>query len=188
MSLPLVSPPQLIAPDDVFGVALANRQINTHNDLARWVGVEHTVGASGAGEHHSVQIVKAVCTYIPPLYRAAPNNNPLRSDVEFVGPCVGFTQPPSWDRWTVAGADVYVLEFVTDGELIGFSHHACMDAAPTYTADQLQAVKARCELIDLTQNHQMRIIGGRVLLGSRAAIDKLKRGTIVAHVAVRGSR
>lgn len=185
MSLPLVNTPQLLSPDDVFGVALANRCVSRHNDHVAHLGVEHTVGASGAGEHASIQIARAVCVYTPPLFRTDGNTNPYRDSVAVAGGfCYGFDQAPTWSSWVVGGESIFVLEFVTAGELIGFSHHAFMDASPSYSADMLSVIKARCELVDLTRAGDTRIVGGRVWLGNRTAIDKFQQGMIVAHVAI----
>jgi hypothetical protein len=186
VALPLTSTPQLLAPDDVFGVALANRVINKHSDIVRHLGVEHTIGASGAGEHNSVQIARAVCVYTPPLYRTDGNTDPNVFDMVIAGPLsVGFLEPPRWTYHDWNGESLYAIEFVTEGALLGFSHHAFMDAAPTYTADMLSVIKARCELVDLThRSGSLGAGGGRVWLGNRTAINKFQKGMIVAHVAL----
>lgn len=210
MTLPLADSPWLLSPDDVFGYRLANVRLQRFADTREAIGVEHANGESGAGEHDSVQIVRAVHVFRMPkydplsdLFGATPSFEwGYSSDqaLNAYGPTVGWTIAPVLRHASVSEGGApetqYFIDCVPAGLLFGSGFCPVWDAVPAFDYAKMHTMLARRCVVDSTVGGTSSGagVGGvpiysrsralRIWLGNWNAIKDLKGGTIVAHVAV----
>lgn len=202
MTLPLGNSPWLLSPDDVLGYRLANARGTRLADTRECLDVEHTAGETGAGEHNTTQIARAVFVFRMPkfdptsdLFGVTAGQWGYGADIPLVayGPSAGWVLPPvlRHNRHSEGGTpeEFYFIDCVPNGDLLGLTFTPVFDSElPTWSYAEMHALIPRRSFVSSAVAPRSRTgaVGkaGRIFLGYWDSIKDLKGGTIVAHTAV----